>query len=66
MRAALIQDGVVVNIIVADPSVDASPDGYLMIGDAPDFVTLGTVWDGEKFIAPLGASPVQIDGIETV
>lgn len=70
MRCALVdpKDNLVVNVIVADPAVDPAPDGYLMIGDIPDFVSIGTVWDGTSFVKPVDPSrskpPTLIDGMD--
>jgi hypothetical protein len=48
MNSAVVQisDNIVVNIIVADPSIDPAPDGYLLIGlpeNSP--VTFGWVYN---------------------
>ena len=46
MRAAVIQDGIVANIIVVD-SLDVLPD----LVDASD-AEIGCSWDGAQFIKP--------------
>ena len=51
MRYAIIQDGVVMNIIVAD-----APMGKGCIEEPT--CNIGDVWDGEKFVAP---SPTDDD-----
>ena len=45
---ALVQvgDNIVINMIIADPSVDPVPDGCLLIGLPPDSpVTFGWIYD---------------------
>lgn len=72
MRCAIVDPNtnLVVNIIVADPSVDKAPDGYLMLGDLPSFVNIGTVWKDGAFVEPVafrGAiSPAPIKGMRTL
>ena len=62
--------GVVENLIVADPAVDAAPDGYTLVGDPPDGIVLfSSTWDGTAFgnlqvPASVGVSPVN--GVETL
>lgn len=62
MQSALVNlsTNIVDNIIIADPSIDATPDGYVMIPSPPDFVTLGIAWDGQNFIRP---APIEIPGV---
>lgn len=49
MRAAVVNDqGEVVNIIVADASIDRLP-GFLLV-DAPEHVTTQYLWTGEAFV----------------
>lgn len=53
MRSALIQNNTVVNVIVADPAVDPSPEGHIMIAlsnDSP--VSIGWTYDGSHFVDP--------------
>lgn len=55
MRSALIDNStnIVTNVIMADPSVDPSPDGFFMIAlpdDSP--VSIGWLYDGSQFIDP--------------
>lgn len=47
-----LASGVVENMIVADPAVDSPWDGYLLVTDLPNFVTIGTPWDGKNFVPP--------------
>jgi hypothetical protein len=45
--------GLVVNIIMADASVDAPPEGYTLIPiEEGVFVNLAYVWDGTQFLHP--------------
>jgi hypothetical protein len=60
MNSAVVQlsDNIVVNIIVADPSVDPAPEGCLLIvlpSDSP--VTFGWIYDPSNgtFSAPVEA-----------
>ena len=61
MRCALINTSTsqVENLIVADPSIDNAPDGYILVATPPDFVVIGTEWNGSDFIAP-------VSGVETL
>lgn len=56
MISALVntETKLVENMIVADPTVDETPAGYLMIANPPAFVTIGTSWDGKQFVNPGG------------
>lgn len=65
MRCALIENTTsnVVNVIIADPSVDPAPEGHTIIGipdDSP--VSIGWVYDGTDFVdpnPPVVEEPVQ-------
>lgn len=49
MKAAVINNqGEVVNIIVADASVDTLP-GFLLV-NAPDYVSTRYLWNGTEFV----------------
>lgn len=55
MRSALISysNNTVTNIIVADPAVDAAPEGHILIAlpdDSP--VSIGWTYDGSQFVDP--------------
>jgi hypothetical protein len=67
-----IAKGEVENLIVADAS-DPVSEGYVIVVSPPDFVEIGTVWDGAHFIEPPPSQPpistsvaVEIDGLETL
>jgi hypothetical protein len=70
MRCAVVKiaTGLVDNVIVADPLEDTVPEGFVLIGNVPDFVTLGTLWDGKAFVKPIeppqNAPPVTVAGLE--
>jgi len=51
MRAALVRDGIVENVIIASTGFDPG-DGSLVvpIGDEP--VNIGSIWDGQTFTNP--------------
>ena len=53
MRAAVIKDGIVVNIIVADANVDLAPDScsLMNVGDDAD-IQVGATFDGVSFTSP--------------
>jgi hypothetical protein len=54
MRCAVCQnsDGLVVNIIVADPT-DPAPVGCFLVGIADDmWCDIGYTWDGTAFLPP--------------
>lgn len=55
MRCAVcnLSDNVVINVIMADPSVDPAPEGTFLV-EIPDgeFCNMGWVWDGSHFINP--------------
>ena len=45
--------GLVVNIIMADASVDTAPEGcFLVTVEENIFVSLAYVWDGTQFLHP--------------
>jgi hypothetical protein len=45
--------GLVVNIIMADVSIDAAPEGCFLVPVEEDiFVSLAYVWDGTQFLHP--------------
>jgi hypothetical protein len=48
-RCAVIEDGVVVNIIVAD-ATDTPPEGTILI-ELP-YCSIGYLWDGVRFSPP--------------
>lgn len=55
MRCALIDtsSNIVVNLIMADPSVDSAPEGFSLHAlpdDSP--VSIGWLWDGVTFTDP--------------
>jgi hypothetical protein len=49
-RCALIENGVVVNVILADPNSYAAPDGQTLRDVEGLQVTIGDDWDGAQFI----------------
>ncbi|MGB8527336.1 MAG: hypothetical protein WCD75_10955 [Rhodoplanes sp.] len=49
-RCALIENGVVVNIIIADPDSYAAPDGQTLRDVEGLQVNIGDGWDGAQFI----------------
>lgn len=53
MRCAVvnINANLIENVIVADPAVDAPPDG-LLLAWVPDFVSPGDAWNGGVFAEP--------------
>ena len=56
MRCALVEisSGLVTNLIIANPAVDPSPDGFILIGISDeDQVEIGWSWDGEDFYPPI-------------
>jgi len=59
MRCAVCQtpSGLVVNIIMADPT-DLAPDGCFLVGISDDvWCDIGYTWDGNTFIAPPADEP---------
>jgi hypothetical protein len=50
MRAALIDlvSGLVVNVVVADASDHAAPDGFLLVNS--DTANIGDTWDGTQIV----------------
>jgi hypothetical protein len=48
---ALIKDGVVVNVIIAEAH-DPVPEGYIMVCKPPPRVIIGTKWNGKQFELP--------------
>lgn len=73
MRCAVvnINANLIENVIVADPAIDAPPDGF-MLALVPDFVNPGDAWNGGVFpepqpvavpTPPAGESKV-VDGME--
>ena len=49
----LSSTGLVVNMIVADASVDMAPDGCILVNvDDSSEVGIAWVWDGTQFIHP--------------
>lgn len=55
MRVAIIEDGVVANVILADSATDFG--GV----ECPDAVSPGWAYDGETFSAPVMPEPSQVD-----
>jgi hypothetical protein len=56
MRCALINNstGLVENVIIADPTTDPHPEGYLLMGlQDDDPVSIGWIWDGAIFVDPI-------------
>jgi len=56
MRCAVceLSNGLVVNIIMADPNVDPAPDGTQLIKITDDeSCDIGWTWDGTQFNPPL-------------
>jgi len=63
---AWIVDGVVENLIVAELD-DPVPEGVLAVFGYPDWVRIGTKWDGKDFVRPVGQAPPKPktkDGLE--
>lgn len=63
MIAALVnaQTGTVDNVVVADPAVDAAPDGYVLIA-IPDGIDVSVGWQyapDEGFVVPITDASVQ-------
>lgn len=56
MKAAVIEDGAVTNLIVVD-ALDALPDLTLVDGEG---AAIGDLWDGEKFTRP-EAPPATVE-----
>jgi len=52
MRAAIIENGVVVNIAVADPDF-AAEQGWIV----SDVAQIGDLWDGGTFTSPPAPEP---------
>lgn len=52
MRAAIIENGVVINIAVADADF-AAEQGWIM----SDVAQIGDLWDGETFTSPPAPEP---------
>lgn len=70
MNSAVVQlsDNIVINVIVADPSVDPSPEGCLLVG-LPDGspVTFGWIYDPAtgQFSDPIPAPTADIIALTT-
>ena len=62
MRAAVIGDDLVANVIVADASQDTAPEGFSLVQIADGaIVNIGDAYDGENFLAALREpDPVSI------
>ena len=55
MRCAVceLSNGLVTNIIMADPNVDPAPEGCQLIAIADDQTCdIGWTWDGTQFVPP--------------
>ena len=52
MRCAVVIDGVVSNLIVADPVTDQVPVGVLVAVPDGVWCDIGFYWDGAVFIDP--------------
>lgn len=53
MRCAVVNsDGVIVNIIIADPSDPAPIDHFLVSIEDEVFCNIGWIWDGNAFVDP--------------
>lgn len=52
MRCAVIKDGIVINLIVADANVDAPPYEDTFLVNIDDTVQMGWHWDGQTFSDP--------------
>lgn len=55
MRSAVcnLSDNVVINLIMADPSVDIAPDNCYLIEILDGVICdIGWIWDGTQFINP--------------
>lgn len=59
MRCAVVRDGLVENIIVAEVTDDA-PEGCELIALDGLFAGIGWLWDGETFINP-NPEPEEIE-----
>lgn len=55
MTWAVIDGGVVVNLIVWDGETDWSPGAGLTVVSAEPGVAIGWTWDGERFAPPPAA-----------
>lgn len=55
MRAAIIENGVVVNIAVADADF-AAEQGWII----SDVAQIGDLWDGETFTSPAAPEPISV------
>ena len=56
MRAALVKDGVVINVTVFGSTAPATWDGYTVI--ASETALVGDLWDGVTFTTPPLVPPV--------
>lgn len=62
-KYALIKDGVVVNIILADDTY-APPEGYSLV-PSDTIAQIGGLWDGEKFWPKaIEEAPVELSDLE--
>jgi hypothetical protein len=55
MRCALVDlsTNLVVNLVIADPSVDPNPEGFILISlSDEDPVSIDWTWDGQSFTNP--------------
>jgi len=57
MRALVIENGVVVNIIVID-SIDHPPELFGNLISGEDGGTIGDLWDGSTFTTPIYSPPI--------
>lgn len=66
MKKAVVENGVVTNIIVADASFN--PPGMTLIDIDSERVAIDDIWDGEKFIPaqPKLQLPTQDERIEAL
>lgn len=60
---ARIVAGVVENLIVAEAD-DPVEEDVLLVANPPDWVTLGTPWDGKDFVAPPPLRAQPGEGVE--
>ena len=55
--AVVRADGLVINLIVADPLVDAAPFGCLLIDTTDKICGIAWTWNGSEFINPYPVDP---------
>ena len=55
--AVVRADGLVINLVVADPLVDAAPFGCALIDTAEKICGIAWTWNGSEFINPYPVDP---------